>query len=55
MNKLTRYSSFEEMKRDTAPTTLSAAEKQRLDAEAQQMAEMLHVLRVKRLAGNARK
>lgn len=55
MNKLTRYSSFEEMKRDTASATLPAAEKQRLDAEAQQMAEMLHALRAKRLTANARK
>jgi hypothetical protein len=55
MNRLTRYSSFEEMKRHIEPANLPVAEKQRLDAEAQQMAEMLQALRAKRLANNARK
>lgn len=55
MNKLTRYSSFEEMKRDIEPAILPVAEKQRLDMEARQMAEMLQALRAKRLTSNARK
>ncbi|NML65226.1 hypothetical protein HHL22_08425 [Hymenobacter sp. RP-2-7] len=55
MNKLTRYSSFEEMKRDIEPTNLPVAEKQRLDAEARQMAEMLQALCAKRVTSNTRK
>jgi hypothetical protein len=53
--KLTKYSSFEEMKQDIKPTTLPVAEKQQLDMEAKQMAEILQALRAQRLAGNARK
>lgn len=47
-NMLTKYSSFEAMKRDIRPTTLSAAEKERLDAEVKQLAELLQALRAEK-------
>lgn len=47
-NRLTRYSSFEEMKQVIHPVALTVAEKQRLDAETKQMAEILQALRAKR-------
>ncbi|MFD1466943.1 hypothetical protein ACFQ48_01805 [Hymenobacter caeli] len=54
-NRLTKYGSFEAMKRDIPPATLSAAEKERLDAEAKQMAEIFQALRANKQHGNTRK
>ncbi len=53
-NTLTKYTSFEAMKRDIRPATLTAAEKEWLDAEAKQMFEILQALRVKKKNGNVR-
>ncbi len=42
------------MKQDVRPDTLTAAEKERLDAEVKQLAEILQALRAKKY-GTARK
>lgn len=52
--RLTKYSSFEEMKRDVPAASLSVAEKNKLDAEVKQMAELLQTLRVKKRHGSTR-
>jgi hypothetical protein len=52
--RLTKYSSFEEMKRDVHAASLSAAEKAKLDAEVKQMAELLQALRAKKRHGSTR-
>ncbi len=54
-SRLTKYSSFEAMKRDIHPATLSATEKERLAAEAKQLAEIFRKLRARKQNGNARK
>ena len=51
---LTKYTSFEAMKADMRPATLSKSEKEQLDAEARQLAELMHTLR-KQKYGAARK
>jgi hypothetical protein len=52
--RLTKYNSFEEMKRDVHPASLSATEKTKLDAEVKQMAELLKALRAKKRNGSTR-
>ena len=52
--RLTKYSSFEEMKRDVPAASLSAAEKTKLDVEVKQMAELLQALRAKKRHGSTR-
>ena len=47
-NRLTKFSSFEAMKQEVRPDALTAAEKERLDVEAKQLAEILQALRAKK-------
>lgn len=54
-DKLTKYSSFEAMKRDENPVALAAAEKKQLDAETKQMAELFQALRIRKYRRDARK
>lgn len=53
-NRLTKYSSFEEIKQDVHPATLSVAKKDKLNEEAKQMAEIFQKLRASKQKGNAR-
>lgn len=53
-NRLTKYTSFEAVKGDVRSTTLTATEKERLAAEAKQMAEILQAIR-KEQHGTTRK
>lgn len=53
-NTLTKYTNFEAMKMDIRPSTLPEAEKEWLNTEARQMAEVLQTLRKKKY-GTARK
>ena len=47
-NTLTKYSSFEAMKADVRPTTLTEAEKEQLNKDARELAEVFQALRRKK-------
>ena len=47
-NGLTKYGSFEAIKQDIRPAKLCTAEKERLDAEVKQVAELLQALRARK-------